>query len=109
MAVLASFSVEADHWYNDDEAKEVLKGAQDGIKKAIQQNKLEVEWLVMGFPFGIGSHYLMEVLFNGPPELLEGVPQGKPGVIGDPVLHDWKAGKVAAESRFRSRDYIIQI
>jgi hypothetical protein len=63
----------------------------------------------MGFPFGIGSHYVMEVLFDGPSDLLEGVPRGKPGVTGNPTLRSWEDGKVAAKSRFRNRFYITEI
>ncbi|KAJ6041336.1 uncharacterized protein N7446_010774 [Penicillium canescens] len=84
MAVLALFLVEPDDC-SEDEAEKVLKDARSGIRKAVEQKNLQVRWLVMGFPLGIGPIYSMEVLFDGPPELLDGVPRGKPGVTGDPI------------------------
>jgi hypothetical protein len=95
--------------YSEGEAAKVLEAARTGIEKAIEQKNIEVRWVVIGFSFEISSHYIIEVLFDGPPELLEGVPRGKPRVTGNPTLYGWEDGKVAAKSRFRNPTYITEI
>ncbi|KAK2667818.1 hypothetical protein RAB80_017009 [Fusarium oxysporum f. sp. vasinfectum] len=58
MGVRAIFSVKATNWYDEVEAQGVL----DDVVKIVQgEDSVKNRWIVLGFQFGIGSHYLLTV------------------------------------------------
>lgn len=57
MGVQAIYSVTAEKWYDEDEAQAKL----DSAVAQIQDHLEAEEWAVVGFPYGIGAHYLLTV------------------------------------------------
>ena len=65
MGVQAIYSIQTDNWYNQEEAQEVLDNAVADLQEYKKEQDKPVEWIVVGFPYGIGSHYLMTVFCGG--------------------------------------------
>lgn len=57
MGIQVIYSVKAKNWYDRDEAWKRLDSAVAEIQVYLEAG----EWAVIGFPYGIGAHYIFEV------------------------------------------------
>lgn len=109
MATVAHFKINAEKVYDEDEAKKILDITKDNIMNTIRQEDMKVKWLVIGFPYGIGSHYIMDVIFDGPRELLANIPQGRSGIVGKPTFSIQNADKTTAKNSFPFPAYMMEV